>query len=148
MPIHHLKKKRVRPATLWDITCDSDGEMSFDKESPTYLHNVDLEEENYFLGFFLLGAYQETLGMYHNLFSRPNELVIDITKSSYNVKTINYSENLLTILSGINYVKEDIVGMLHQKVEDNSGLTREDREKLFVELAHYMHENGYLKTTR
>ncbi|MFX4155769.1 arginine decarboxylase, partial [Aliarcobacter butzleri] len=62
MPITHLDKKPTRSASLWDITCDSDGEIPFDMKKPLYLHDVNLNKEYYFLGFFIVGVYQETLG--------------------------------------------------------------------------------------
>ncbi len=52
MPITHLDKKPTRSASLWDITCDSDGEIEFNEEKPLYLHDVNLKKEEYYLGFF------------------------------------------------------------------------------------------------
>ncbi len=74
MPITHLDKKPTRSASIWDITCDSDGEIEFDPTKPLYLHDVNLDEEEYFIGFFQVGAYQDVLGMKHNLFSHPTEV--------------------------------------------------------------------------
>jgi len=82
MPLHKLSTKPLRAASLWDITCDSDGEIGFDPEKPLLLHDVDLDSEDYFLGFFNVGAYQETLGMEHNLFTHPNEYTINIDPES------------------------------------------------------------------
>ncbi len=73
MPLHHLDTTPHRAASLWDITCDSDGEIGFNPDKPLYLHDIDLNKEEYFLGFFNTGAYQETLGMNHNLFTKPSE---------------------------------------------------------------------------
>ncbi|MCK4875468.1 MAG: biosynthetic arginine decarboxylase, partial [Sulfurimonas sp.] len=86
MPLHHLNTIPLRAASLWDITCDSDGEIGFNPEKPLYLHDVDLDEEDYFLGFFNVGAYQETLGMNHNLFTHPNEYTIKIDENSYKIE--------------------------------------------------------------
>ncbi|OHE12460.1 MAG: arginine decarboxylase, partial [Sulfurimonas sp. RIFOXYB2_FULL_37_5] len=86
MPLHHLNSTPLRAASLWDITCDSDGEIGFNPDKPLYLHDVNLDEEEYFLGFFNVGAYQETLGMNHNLFTHPSEYTITIDENSYEVK--------------------------------------------------------------
>jgi len=83
MPLHNLEKKPIRAASIWDITCDSDGEIGFDSEKPLFLHDIDLDNEEYFLGFFNIGAYQETLGMNHNLFTHPNEYTININESNF-----------------------------------------------------------------
>ena len=76
IPLDRLNKRPTRSASLWDITCDSDGEIAFDKNYPLFLHDIDVNSEEYFLGFFLVGAYQEVLGMRHNLFTHPTELSV------------------------------------------------------------------------
>ena len=83
MPLSHLNTTPLRAASIWDITCDSDGEICFDSEKPLYLHDINLDEEEYFLGFFNVGAYQETLGMQHNLFTKPNEYTVVINDTNY-----------------------------------------------------------------
>jgi arginine decarboxylase len=85
MPLHHLNTTPIRAASLWDITCDSDGEIGFNPEKPLYLHDVNLDEEDYFLGFFNVGAYQETLGMNHNLFTHPNEYTVVVSDTGYEI---------------------------------------------------------------
>ncbi|OHE15471.1 MAG: arginine decarboxylase, partial [Sulfurimonas sp. RIFOXYD12_FULL_36_11] len=101
MPLHHLNSTPLRAASLWDITCDSDGEIGFNPDKPLYLHDVNLDEEEYFLGFFNVGAYQETLGMNHNLFTHPSEYTITIDENSYEVKNAVESKNILDILDSI-----------------------------------------------
>ncbi|MCL4221408.1 MAG: biosynthetic arginine decarboxylase [Phycisphaerales bacterium] len=73
-PIHRLEEKPTRRGILADITCDSDGQISkfcsIQGEAirkTLELHDVK-EDEPYYLGFFLVGAYQEVLGDLHNLF--------------------------------------------------------------------------------
>jgi len=72
MPIHRLKERPTRAATLADITCDSDGKIDRfvdrrDIKRSLMLHHIK-EDEEYYLAAFLVGAYQETLGDLHNLF--------------------------------------------------------------------------------
>ena len=72
MPIHRLNEKPANKAVIGDLTCDSDGKLDLfanaDGESHTLpLHDLNAGEE-YYLGAFLVGAYQETLGDLHNLF--------------------------------------------------------------------------------
>jgi len=76
MPIHRLDEEPDRRATLVDITCDSDGKIDrfvdLADVAPTLsLHSINAGE-HYYLGFFLTGAYQETLGDLHNLFGDTN----------------------------------------------------------------------------
>lgn len=83
MPIHRLKEKPGRNVVLSDITCDSDGKIDrfahgCELHQTLPLHDVDIEGgENYMLGVFLVGAYQETLGDLHNLLGDTN--VVSVT---------------------------------------------------------------------
>lgn len=77
MPVHHLDKQPDRQATLVDITCDSDGKVSKfidldDMKDTLPLHRL-VPGEPYYIGFFLMGAYQDIMGDFHNLFGRVNE---------------------------------------------------------------------------
>ncbi|HEY5891780.1 MAG TPA: biosynthetic arginine decarboxylase [Chthoniobacterales bacterium] len=77
MPVHHLDKPPERNATLADITCDSDGKVSKfidleDVKGTLPLHKLE-PGKPYYLGFFLMGAYQDIMGDIHNLFGRVNE---------------------------------------------------------------------------
>src|SRR5258708_13833503 len=77
MPIHRLDEFPERQGTLVDITCDSDGKVSKfidlqDVKDTLSLHKLK-PGEHYYLGFFLMGAYQDIMGDLHNLFGRVNE---------------------------------------------------------------------------
>jgi arginine decarboxylase len=77
MPIHRLNEYPERQGTLVDITCDSDGKVSKfidlqDVKDTLSLHKLK-PGEHYYLGFFLMGAYQDIMGDLHNLFGRVNE---------------------------------------------------------------------------
>jgi len=79
VPIHRLNEKPTRYATIGDITCDSDGKINrfIDREggckNTISLHKVNANEE-YYVGIFLTGAYQDVMGDMHNLFGRLNEV--------------------------------------------------------------------------
>jgi len=77
MPIHRLDELPERNGTLVDITCDSDGKVSKfidlqDVKETLSLHSLRAGEP-YCIGFFLMGAYQDIMGDFHNLFGRVNE---------------------------------------------------------------------------
>jgi arginine decarboxylase len=101
MPITHLDKKATRSATLWDITCDSDGEILFDESKPLYLHDVNLKEDNYFIAFFNVGAYQDILGMRHNLFSHPTEVTITKSKDGIRYDNLIKSQKIIDIFEDL-----------------------------------------------
>jgi arginine decarboxylase len=135
VPLNKLDTPPTRSATLWDITCDSDGEISFDKDNPLYLHEIELEKEDYFLGIFLVGAYQEVLGMKHNLFSRPTEATIKIDENGFSIENLQQSPSILEIIKDIGYNEKRLKKkLLH-------GLGKEFKE----ELDFFISENNYLK---
>ena len=147
MPLHKLNEPALRSANLWDITCDSDGEIGFDSSSPLYLHDVDLDEEDYFLGFFNVGAYQETLGMHHNLFSHPSECSIHITEDGYSIENIDESNSLLQVISNFGYDESQILIKLKNKLARSTFITEEEKSDTLQTLELYLYQNSYLRTT-
>jgi len=147
MPIHHLNTTPLRAASLWDITCDSDGEICFNPEKPLYLHDVNLDEEEYFLGFFNVGAYQETLGMNHNLFTHPNEYTITVDDTSYSISNAVESKSILEILDSIGYESSLIVEKLNQELEKSEFITKKEKSDTLAILKKLLSQNGYLRTT-
>jgi len=95
IPIHRLNEKPTALATLADITCDSDGKIDkfissgqHDHKDLLELHELD-EENSYYLGMFLNGAYQEVLGNLHNLFGDTNVIHVELDpedKKGYSVE--------------------------------------------------------------
>jgi arginine decarboxylase len=147
MPIHHLNSAPLRAASLWDITCDSDGEIGFNPEKPLYLHDINLDEEDYFLGFFNVGAYQETLGMNHNLFTHPNEYTIKIDDEKYSIINEVESKSVLDILESIGYTKQDILEKLKNDLLISDFITEKEKNDTLAKLKTYVEQNGYLRTT-
>jgi len=102
MPLKDLDDD-LRSASIVDITCDSDGEIDFDKNYPIYLHEVDLSKEDYYVGIFLTGAYQDILGMRHNLFDKVMDITIKCTKSDYEIENISPARSISSTLTDIGY---------------------------------------------
>ena len=147
MPLDKLNRKPTNPATIWDITCDSDGEIGFDRELPLYLHDIDLDREEYFLAFFLTGAYQEVLGMQHNLFTHPNECVINFSEDgSYSIDHLIEAQNLMDVLDDLDYDTSMIDKALKYQIEESTLITQDEKRELLGRLYLYLSENSYLKT--
>jgi len=137
MPLTHLDKKATRSANIWDITCDSDGEIPFDASKPLYLHDVDLREEEYFIGFFLVGAYQDILGMKHNLFSSPSQVnVVFNSKGELKLENFIQSQSIVDIFEDLDYDSDDIKNRLLEKISSDELKTIIDK---------YILDNSYLK---
>jgi arginine decarboxylase len=83
VPIHRLNEMPKDYATLVDVTCDSDGKIDRFVDLKDVKETLELHDwsdgQDYYLGIFLTGAYQEVMGSFHNLFGTPNEahVVID-----------------------------------------------------------------------
>lgn len=148
MPLDRLDVPAIRAASLWDITCDSDGEIKFKPETPLYLHDIDLDEEEYFLAFFNVGAYQETLGMNHNLFTHPSECTIIINDTGYEIENFTESDNVLNILEDIGYDSSKLLTNLKNKLASSEFMAEEEKTDTLQKLEMYLYQNGYLRTTR
>jgi arginine decarboxylase len=147
MPIDKLDIEPTNPATLWDITCDSDGEISFNNDLPLYLHDVDVTKEEYFLAFFLTGAYQEVLGMNHNLFTHPTEVVVNFDeKGNYYLEKLIESQNIMDVLDDMDYDKNSLDKKLKQQIEASELINQAKKSDLLGKLYLYLSENSYLKT--
>lgn len=146
MPLTHLDKKPTRSASIWDITCDSDGEISYSKNNPLVLHDIDLDKENYFLGFFLVGAYQEVLGMKHNLFIHPTEASIYIDEKDYEIKDIIEAQSILDTLDDLDYDVRALMDILNEKIANSKLINEKQKKQILGELYLFLNDNGYLKS--
>ena len=145
MPLTKLNTTPNRSATIWDITCDSDGEIPFSKEYPLYLHDVDLNKENYYLGFFLVGAYQEILGMKHNLFSYTNEAIINFdNEGNFEIEFLEPTQKIREILIDLDYDIDEIERELKNKIE-NTKMDEESKKEVLGELFLLLNDMVYLK---
>ena len=120
MPIQRLDEKPTRLGTLQDITCDSDGKVAnFVVEGTTSnvlpLH-VMRKGEPYYLGVFLVGAYQEILGDMHNLFGDTNAAHISVKDGHYSIDQIFDGETVEEVLSYVQYNPKKLVRQLEQWV--------------------------------
>jgi len=147
MPLNKLDTEPSNPASIWDITCDSDGEIGFNRNLPLYLHDIDISKEEYFLAFFLTGAYQEVLGMQHNLFTHPTEAVINFgSDGSYSIDNLIEAQNLMDILDDLEYDTNLIHSILKEHIEASNYMNEDEKTKLLNKLYLYLSENSYLKT--
>ena len=148
MPLSKLDISPTRAATIWDITCDSDGEISYNHKNPLFLHSLDLKNEEYFLAFFLVGAYQEVLGMNHNLFAHPTEASIKITNDGYIIENIVESTAIVDILDDLNYDIDKIQRELRDKILSSNLISTSLKDKTQKKLEQFLVQNGYLKTVK
>jgi len=114
MPIHRLKEKPTLSTTLCDITCDSDGIIDKFIDLKDVRDEIPLHEpksgEPYYVAFFLVGAYQDTLGMRHNLFGAPNEAHIVVNEDEdFKIQQIVPGDTIDAVLKGVHYNPDELV---------------------------------------
>lgn len=124
IPIHRLDEEPTRPAIIADITCDSDGKIDLfpdasEAKRTILLHDLK-EKEEYYLGVFLVGAYQETLGDLHNLFGDTNVVSIHINEDgSYEFVREMEGDSVADILSYVEYDVKAIQQRIKKFAEDS-----------------------------
>ena len=121
MPIHRLNERPSQHAVLGDITCDSDGKIDQfidrrDVKKTLPLHTFD--GEPYYLGVFLVGAYQEILGDLHNLFGDTNAVHVSLDESGTVVlDAVIKGDTVREVLDYVEFDAETLMNRLRDDVE-------------------------------
>lgn len=113
MPISRLEEKPAHQCTIQDVTCDSDGKINRFVSPNGSSNSLTLHEpranEPYYLGVFLVGAYQEILGDLHNLFGDTNAVHISLTKDGYEIAQVIDGESVADVLDYVEYNPKKLV---------------------------------------
>jgi arginine decarboxylase len=121
MPIHRLNELPSRRAVLGDITCDSDGKIDQFIDLRDVRNTLELHPFNgqpYFLGAFLLGAYQEILGDLHNLFGDTNAVHISLDDDgAINLDTVIKGDTVREVLQYVQYSADELISLMRKDVE-------------------------------
>lgn len=124
IPLHRHLEEPAREGTLVDITCDSDGKVSKfidlrDIRDTLPLHLLK-GNDPYYLGFFLMGAYQDIMGDLHNLFGRVNEahVFLDETEpGGYYIEEVIRGNTIAGVLSWIQYSATDLEKRMKEQID-------------------------------
>lgn len=107
LPISRLDEKPVKSATIQDITCDSDGKIDNFISTRNFSYHLPVHELNnkepYYLGVFLVGAYQEILGDLHNLFGDTNAVHIKVREKDYIIDKVIEGETVADVLEYVQF---------------------------------------------
>ena len=107
MPLNRLNEKPCCSATLQDVTCDSDGKIDNFIATSNYSFHLPVhplkENEPYYIGVFLVGAYQEILGDMHNLFGDTNAVHICVRDGKYEIDKIIEGETIADVLEYVQF---------------------------------------------
>jgi arginine decarboxylase len=121
MPIHRLLERPTRRGVIADITCDSDGKIDHfidkrDVKDVLELHK--LNDDDYYLGIFLVGAYQEILGDLHNLFGDTHAVQVSIAPNGgYLIDHVVSGDSVTEVLNYVSYNKDDMVARVRRFTE-------------------------------
>lgn len=116
MPIHRLDERPDRTCTIQDITCDSDGKIanfiSYGNMTNTLTVHSVKKNEPYYIGVFLVGAYQEILGDLHNLFGDTNAVHVSVDEKGYKIDKIIDGETVADVLDYVQFDAKRLVRTL------------------------------------
>ena len=113
VPLSRLDEKPTRTCTIQDITCDSDGKIANFVSSQGTSSSLPVHAlkpgESYYLGIFLVGAYQEILGDMHNLFGDTNAVHISVYKDRYEIEQVIEGESVDEVLDYVQFNAKKLV---------------------------------------
>jgi arginine decarboxylase len=168
MPIHRLKEKPTERGILADLTCDSDGKIDQfidlrDVKSVLELHPIlsskkstinaegksekTLTKDSYYLGMFLIGAYQEIMGNLHNLFGDINVVHIAMTPKGYQIESVVRGDTMTEVLSYVQYDAEDLLESMRRYTEAalaEQKITFEEAQRLLDDYEQSLRRYTYL----
>lgn len=138
VPLSRLNEPPTCSATLQDITCDSDGKIDNFISTSNNAYHLPVHElregEPYYIGVFLVGAYQEILGDLHNLFGDTNAVHISIKDDEYVVDKIIEGETIADVLDYVQFDHKRMVRAIEIWVSKSvkSGAITLDEGKEFI----------------
>ncbi len=149
MPIHRLDEEPDRRGTIQDVTCDSDGKIESFIGGRTPKPNLALhpfiDGEQYILGIFLTGAYQEILGDLHNLFGDTNAVHIRLSENGYEVAELVHGDTVTEVLAYVQFRAADLLATFRRKVNAARGITRQEANTFIAEYVAGLEGYTYLE---
>jgi arginine decarboxylase len=149
MPIHRLDEEPDRRGTLQDVTCDSDGKIDRfvgDKDGHPSLELHDMRDgEDYILGIFLTGAYQEILGDLHNLFGDTNAVHIRLAENGYEITDLVHGDTVTEVLNYVQFGASTLLATFRRKVAAAKDLSRQDANAFIAEYVAGLEGYTYLE---
>ena len=137
MPISRLDEKPERTATIQDITCDSDGKIDNFISTRNFNYHLpvhSLTKDPYYIGVFLVGAYQEILGDLHNLFGDTNAVHVSVYKDHYEIEQVIDGETVAEVLDYVQFNPKKMVRSVETWVTTSmkSGITTPEEGREFL----------------
>jgi arginine decarboxylase len=120
VPLHRLNEMPDKRGTIHDITCDSDGRIDLyvdedGVEASLPLHSIQ-NDQPYYLGIFLVGAYQEILGDMHNLFGDTNSVNVELSADSHTINRVHHGDSIDYVLRHVHYDTDEFISIYKNKL--------------------------------
>ena len=150
MPIHRLAEEPTRRGTIQDVTCDSDGKIEKFIGDRTSRPSLELhpfnDGEQYIIGIFLTGAYQEILGDLHNLFGDTNAVHIRLSQSKgYEVTDLVHGDTVTEVLAYVQFRASDLLATFRRKVANATSLARQEANTFIADYIAGLEGYTYLE---
>jgi arginine decarboxylase len=149
MPIHRLLERPSRRGTLQDVTCDSDGVIDRfaggRKGKPSLELHPWRDGDQYILGIFLTGAYQEILGDLHNLFGDTNAVHVRLKNGGYEVTDMVHGDTVTEVLNYVQFHASDLLTTFRRKVGAAKDLTRQEANTFIADYVAGLEGYTYLE---
>jgi len=151
LPIHRLEERPTRRGVIADLTCDSDGKIDqfidpHDVKDVLELHPLD--GRPYYLGVFLVGAYQEILGDLHNLFGDTNAVHVRADgEGGHEIENVVQGDEISEVLHYVQYREKELLERVRALIDDaeqRGRLPSGDAERLWSHFTQAMREYTYL----
>ena len=149
MPVHRLLERPDRRGTLQDMSCDSDGKIDRfvgGKDGKPHLELHPFRDgEDYILGIFLTGAYQEILGDLHNLFGDTNAVHVQLTDAGYELTHLVHGDTVTEVLNYVQFSASDLLATFRRKVANARTLSRQESNTYIAEYVAGLEGYTYLE---
>lgn len=149
LPVHRLTERPDRRGTIQDMTCDSDGKIDRfvgGKNGRKWLELHRFRDgEDYILGIFLTGAYQEILGDLHNLFGDTNAVHIRLTESGHEITHLVHGDTVTKVLNYVQFSASELLATFRRKVGAANGITRQEANTFIAEYLAGLEGYTYLE---
>lgn len=149
MPVHRLDEEPTRLGTLQDVTCDSDGKIDRFVGGRTGQPALELHEfrdsEEYVLGIFLTGAYQEILGDLHNLFGDTNAVHVKLSDRGAEVADLVHGDTVTEVLNYVQFHAPSLLTTWRRKVTAANGLSRSEANQFVADYVAGLEGYTYLE---
>jgi arginine decarboxylase len=149
MPVHRLEEEPTRRGTLQDVTCDSDGKIDRFVGDKNGRPSLELHEfrdgDDYVLGIFLTGAYQEILGDLHNLFGDTNAVHIKLTDTTYDITDLVHGDTVTEVLNYVQFHAPALLTTWRRKVNSSKTLSRQEANTFVADYVAGLEGYTYLE---